>query len=76
MPDVEIVELLPCPFCGGAPDTFHNSTEASIYCPNEDDCCGAHVHIKAPMQENWPDPWPVAVAVWNRRTPPSQGHQG
>lgn len=68
-------ELKSCPFCGWKPDTHHNSTEANIYCPNPD-CGHGQVHVWAENVSNWPDPWLIAIAAWNRRSVTSQASEG
>lgn len=69
MPDLsdKVSELLlPCPFCGHAPDWSRDSSSASIYCPNEDGCSGMDVTIDA-ADGDAADPWPKTVERWNLR---------
>lgn len=56
--NMEMPELLPCPFCGEGADYYASKNNWRVRCRG--------FHCRAQVKGAWPD---VAASIWNLRVP-------
>ena len=59
---LEMPELLPCPFCGERADYYASKNNWRVRCRG--------FHCRAQVKGAWPD---VAASIWNLRVPANAG---